>query len=84
LCKRLKQKIQALPEHGNRYEMERIECKKGAMLFHTKARIKFEYIGEIKPQFTNQTFVELLNLKTGKTETFQKNTYLQYFELLRI
>lgn len=56
--------------------------QKGTRLFHTKSRVEFEYTGEFKPQFTNQVFVELINLKTGKPETFQKSTYLQYFELL--
>lgn len=54
--------------------------QKGTILIHKNSCVKFEYIGEFKPQFTNQIFVELLNLKTGKKESFQKNTYLKYFE----
>ena len=52
------------------------------ILLHKAALVKFQYIREFKPQFTNVQFVTLLNLKTGKHESFQKSTYLDYFTIV--
>lgn len=48
-------------------------------LQHKSGRI-FTYLGECRPQFSNQVFVRLLNEKTGKEERFLKATYTRYFE----
>ena len=51
-------------------------------LLHITSNVEFTYIGEFKPQFTNQVFVSLRNEKTGKTENFNKGTYLNYFKTI--
>jgi len=44
-----------------------------------KSGVKFQYIETIKQQFSEQAFVKLLNLKSGKHEFFMANTYKQFF-----
>jgi len=51
-------------------------------LQHKTSLVKFKYVGQFKPQFTNSTYVRLLNLKTGKEERFMADTYRQYFTIL--
>ena len=51
-------------------------------LQHKTSGVIFRYVGEFIPQFTNETYVRLLNQKSGKEERFMKRTYLQYFTLL--
>lgn len=54
--------------------------KTSTILTHKNTGVRFEYLGEFIPQFTRQIFVELLNLKSGKIERFQKCTYKNYFK----
>lgn len=48
-------------------------------LQHKSGRV-FTYLGEYRPQFSNQVFVRLMNEKTGKEERFLKATYRLYFD----
>ena len=43
-----------------------------------RSGVKFQFIGEVELQFAGMA-VELLNLKSGKVERFNANTYLQFF-----
>lgn len=52
---------------------------KALKLIHKTSQKEFIYIGEFKPQFSNDIFVRLLNISTGKEERFLKNTYLNFF-----
>lgn len=49
------------------------------VLLHINSNVEFQYIETTKPQFSNTTFVKLLNLKTNKIEQFNASTYLRYF-----
>ena len=44
-----------------------------------KSGVRFQYVETIKQQFSEQAFVKLLNLKSGKHEFFMANTYKQFF-----
>ena len=50
------------------------------ILEHIKSGVKFEYLCESKPKFTETVFVRLLNLKTNMTELFEKEGYLKHFK----
>ena len=54
------------------------QMKTDTILKH-KSGVKFQYIETIKQQFSEQAFVKLLNLKSGKHEFFMANTYKQFF-----
>lgn len=62
--------------------METNKPQIGNTLYHQNSGVSFKYLGEIKPQFGTEKFVELLNLKSGKVERFMKRTYLQYFKIV--
>jgi hypothetical protein len=55
----------------------------GNTLYHQNSGVSFKYLGEIKPQFSSEIFVELLNLKSGSVERFSKRTYLSYFKIVK-
>jgi hypothetical protein len=44
-----------------------------------KSGVKFKYVETFTPQFSQQAFVKLLNLKSGKHERFMASTYKQFF-----
>ena len=52
---------------------------KNEIILKHKSGVKFQYIETIKQQFSEQAFVKLLNLKSGKNEFFMANTYKQFF-----
>lgn len=51
-------------------------------LQHKTSLVLFKYVGQFKPQFSKDTYVRLLNLETGKEESFTADTYRQYFTIL--
>lgn len=57
----------------------KLNIMKALKLIHKTSQKEFIYIGEFKPQFSNDIFVRLLNISTGKEERFLKNTYLNFF-----
>ena len=52
---------------------------KNETILKHRSGVKFQYIETIKQQFSEQAFVKLLNLKSGKHEFFMANTYKQFF-----
>jgi hypothetical protein len=62
--------------------METNKPQIGNILYHQNSGVSFKYLGDFKPQFSTEKFVELLNLKSGKVERFMKKTYLQYFKIV--
>lgn len=46
---------------------------------HNTAQVNFQYVQEIRPQFSSVTMIEFLNLQTGKFEYFDKRTYKRFF-----
>ena len=67
-----------VPKDGRKLKPKYINMKNETMLKH-KSGVKFQYIETIKQQFSEQAFVKLLNLKSGKHEFFMANTYKQFF-----
>jgi hypothetical protein len=51
---------------------------KNTILKH-RSGVLFEFIEEFQPQFSGHSFVRLLNLKSGKQESFLSHTYKQFF-----
>lgn len=64
-------------------DMEAKQINYGDILYHHSSCVSFKYLGEIKPQFSSEIFVELLNLKSGSVERFSKRTYLSYFKIVK-
>lgn len=52
-------------------------------LIHKTSQRKFEYVNEFIPQFTNVIYVRLRNILTDKIEIFYKDTYLNFFEVVK-
>lgn len=52
------------------------------LLLHKTSNVLFKYMGVITPQFSRDMYVELENIKTGKTERFLYRTYMQYFTII--
>ena len=52
---------------------------KNETILKHKSGVKFQYVETFTPQFSEQAFVKLLNLKSGKHECFMANTYKQFF-----
>jgi len=51
-------------------------------LLKHKSGVKFQYICDFKPQFSSTVFAKLVNLKSGKVECFNANTYLKFFKVI--
>lgn len=49
-------------------------------LIHKSSQREFIYLGTVKPQFSRDIFVRLLNTATGKEERFLQSTYLNFFQ----
>lgn len=57
--------------------------KNQIILEHKTSLQKFEYVKHFCPQFSKVGYVSLLNLKTGKNESFIADTYMKYFKLVK-
>jgi hypothetical protein len=53
--------------------------KTNTLLEH-KSGVRFQYIGLEQRQFSNILVAKLLNLKSGKHEYFNVNTYKRFFK----
>ena len=50
------------------------------LLLHEKSQTKWIFVNEYKPQFSNVSFVNLQNIETGKTQSFNASTYQLFFK----